>query len=238
MNWWQETEARALRRATPVGVGQLFWQRLRAAGIDQDLAFVPAYDLAQLFDLCADLVKLTDSLLSLADGDGDGLRRHALLLDRWADYALTWTQVSADHFNRLLDSLQLEAEELAAREAVQPDEAAEPPEAEPKVGGRYQDWHLLYERLDLKLASGGLAERQHRGLARAIARLYEAALDTMRQLHQLEKEQNPRFGPVSRLLLAINTSWHFDLGPYHLGYGRLQAHGAALPGLKYWLLSM
>ncbi|HEY3368285.1 MAG TPA: hypothetical protein VGK74_24800 [Symbiobacteriaceae bacterium] len=238
MNWWQDAEAQALRVKTPAAMAQTLQQRLKAAGIDEGLAFTPAYDLAQLYSLCADLVKLVDSALAAADGDTAQLRRYALLLARWADYACTWTKDSFDPFNQLMDSLELEPDALAAREAVEPAVGGAPPEEEPKLGGRYQNWHLLYERLDLKLASAGVEERIHRGLARSLARIYEHCLLTLRLVGALTIEPNPRFRNAARLLLEINTTWHFDLGPYHLGHGRLSARNPVTPGLKAWLFAM
>lgn len=237
MHWWEEAEARAHRARTPAGMAQVLFQRIQASGVDPDLAFVPAYDLACLHDLAADLVKLVDGLLLTGDGDKDGLRRHGLALARWAEQAEHWTQVSAPAFNQLMDGLELDSGRLAEREAAVPEsQAAGAPEEQPKVEGRYRHWHLLYERLDLKLASVGLEAGLCRSLARSIARSYEQSLLTIRLLHGLEKESNPRFRATARLLLDLNTAWHFDLGPYHLGHGRLRARGASAPGLQTWLM--
>ncbi|MFZ5816835.1 MAG: hypothetical protein ACOY93_16335 [Bacillota bacterium] len=236
MNWWEETEARAHRARTPAALAQTLWQRLQAAGIDPDLAFIPAYDLAQLHDLCADLIKLVDGLLVAADGDRPALRRQGLALMRWARTAAFWTQSSAATYNQLMDSLDLEAEHLAAREEVAAEAEAAQPEEQAKLDGRYRNWHLLYERLDLKLASVMVEERVQRGLARELARLYEEALVTIRLIGSLERESNPRFRPTARLLLQINTTWHFDLGPYHLGFGEMRAKSGGSPGLQTWLL--
>ncbi len=238
MNWWEDGEARAHRERTPATMAQALYQRLVQAGVDPDLAFVPAYDLAHLHDLCADFVKLVEGILVAADGDRVAIRRQGLALSRWAGYALQWTRQSASAFNLLVDSLNLEAEELAAREEMQPEEdwRSPLPEAEAKQEGRYRHFHLLYERLDLKLSSIDLETRVHRNLARAIARIYEQCLITIRLLSGLQKDSDPRFGRVARLLLEINTSWHFDLGPYHLGHGELRARGLSAPGLHTWLL--
>lgn len=236
MNWWEESEARALRAKTPAGMAQALAQRFSAAGLDMDMAFAPAYDLAHLHDLCADLVKLVESLLLTADGDRAGLRRHGMTLARWAQYAHAWTQGSAPGFNQLMDSLDLDADTLARREEVADEGTAAQPAEQVKLDGRYQHWHLLYERLDLKLASIGVEERVRHALARSIARTYEQCLIAVRLLAALEKEANPRFGQVARILLEINTTWHFDLGPYHLGHGELRGRGAGAPGIQTWLL--
>ncbi|HYG60367.1 MAG TPA: hypothetical protein VD902_20035 [Symbiobacteriaceae bacterium] len=236
MHWWDEAEARAHRAKTPAAAAQTLQQRLLSAGLDADLAFVPAYDLAQLYDLCADFVKLVESLLVAADGDRPAIRRHSLALARWARSAAGWVQASGPGFNQLLDSLDLDAGQLAEREVVAGAAAEGLPEEQPKVEGRYQRWHLLYERLDLKLASALVEERARRGLARSLARIYEQALLTLRAISGLEKEAAPRFRATARMLLEINTAWHFDLGPYHLGHGDLRPRGQLPPGLQTWLL--
>lgn len=237
MHWWEEAEARAHRAKSSAALAQVLYQRMLAAGIDADLAFVPAYDLAGLHDLAADLVKLVEGFLVTADGDKEGLRRQGLVLARWAEQAHAWTVASAPAFNQLMDGLELESDRLAEREAAGPDgNLAGAPEEQPKVEGRYRHWHLLYERLDLKLASVGLEAAVCRSLARLIARIYEQCLLTVRTLHGLEKESSPRFRATARLLLELNTAWHFDLGPYHLGAGRLRARGASAPGLQTWLM--
>jgi hypothetical protein len=236
MTWWEEAEARAHRGRTPADLAQVLQQRFQAAGIDPDLACVPAYDLARLSDLAADLIKLVESVLLASDGDRAVLRRHGLALAQWARYAHQWTKVSAPLFNQLMDGLDLEPETLAGREEVEPGAEGANPEEAPKLQGRYQHWHLLYERLDLKLAALGLEEPVHRGLARSLARIYEQCLITIRVITGLEKEANPRFRAIARLLLELNTAWHFDLGPYHLGHGELRARGGGTPGLQSWLL--
>lgn len=236
MNWWEDAEAKALRAKTPAGLGQTLWQRCLAAGLDQNLSAVPAYDLASLHDLCADFVKLVEGLLVLSDGDSASLRRQALLLGRWARHAHNWTQGSAGPFNALMDSLDFEPDTLAEREEVALEEQGGLPEETPKLEGRYRHWHLVYERLDLKFASVAMDERVRRGLARSLARIYEQSLITFRLITSMEKESQPRFRPLARVLLEINTTWHFDLGPYHLGHGELRASGISSTGLQTWLL--
>jgi hypothetical protein len=236
LSWWEDAEARAGRAKSPVTMGQVLWQRLQAASVDPDLSFAPAYDLAHLHDLCADFVKLVESVLLTADGDRAALRRHGLALARWAQYARHWTEVSAAAFNQLMDGLELDPESLAGREGVEPQPPGALPEEAPKLEGRYQYWHLLYERLDLKFAAVGLEEELHRSLARSLARIYEQCLITIRVISGMAKDADPRFRPTARLLLEINTAWHFDLGPYHLGHGELRARSGGAPGLQTWLL--
>lgn len=236
MNWWEETEARAHRAKTPAALAQTLWQRLQAAGIDPDLAFLPAYDLAQLHDLSADLIKLVQGLLEATDGDRATIRRQGLALARWARQAAFWTQSTAAAYNQLMDGLDLDAGELASREEVAEVASTAQPEEQAKLDGRYRHWHLLYERVDLKLASIGAEESVQRSLARALARVYEECLVTLRLISALERDANPRFRSTARLLLQINTSWHFDLGPYHLGHGELRARSRGTPGLQTWLL--
>ena len=235
MNWWEEAEARALRMKSPASQAQVLRQRFATAGIDQDLAFVPAYQLAQLYEFCADFVQIVESLLETADGDRPALRRHGLALAHWARAAGLFAQDSALAFNQLLDSLELEGDALAARHDVAAEEGGLP-EEQPKLEGRYRFWHLLYERLDLKLASVGTQESVRRGLARSLSRIFEQCLITLRLIAGLEKDLSPRFRGVARLLLDINTTWHFDLGPYHLGFGELTAKGSGTPGVQTWLL--
>lgn len=236
MNWWEDAEARARRAKSPAALALTLQQRLQAAGINMDLAHAPAYDLAQLYSLCADLVLLIEGILLAADGDQAAIGRQSIALSRWGSYAHHWAEASAPAFNHLMDSLDLDTAALAERDLVEHFDPGVHPEEQSKVDGRYRFWHLLYERLDLKFASAGLDERVHRGLARTCARLYEESLVTIRVLGGLEKEPDPRFRPVARLLLDLNTTWHFDLGPYHLGHGRLRGQGAAPIGLQTWLL--
>ena len=236
MHWWEDTEARAHRVRTPATLGATLVQRLTAAGFDADLSAGPAYDLAALHDLCADMVKLTEALLETTDGDRPAMRRQALLVGRWARSASFWTTATAPGFNQLLDSLDLDPDRLAEREQVAAEENAAEPEAQPKLDGRYQRWHLLYERLDLKLESAGVDQATRQALARSLARIYEQCLLTLRAIGGLEKESSPRFGATARLMLDVNTAWHFDLGPYHLGHGELRPRGQMAPGLQTWLL--
>lgn len=236
MNWWEENEARAHRAKTPAAMAETLWQRLQAAGIGPDLAFIPSYDLAQLHDLCADLIKLVDGLLLAADGDKAAIRRRGLALMRWAKNAAFWAQSTAPAYNQLIDGLDLEADVLAVREEQAEEVGAAKPEEQAKLDGRYRNWHLLYERLDLKLASIGVEASVQRGLARSLARIYEECLVTIRLITGLERETNPRFRPTARLLLQMNTTWHFDLGPYHLGPGEMRARSGGSPGLQTWLL--
>jgi len=197
---------------------------------------VPAYDLAALYYLCLDLVRLVEGVLIVADGDTAQLRRQSMVLYRWAERAHAWAKTTAPAFNQLLDSLDLEPEDLAFREEVEPEEEHLSPEEQPKMEGRYQYWHLLYERLDLKYASIGAEEAVHRGLAHAIARIYEQALYVLKAVASLEKDTRPRFRSTARMLLEVNTAWHFDLGVYHLGPGQVRPRGAASVGLQGWLL--
>lgn len=237
LHWWEETEARIHRTTSAATLGQGLWQRLVQAGLEPDAAYLAAYDLAALQLLCADLVKLVDSLLEVADGDRAGWRRHALALLRWANSAESWARETAAATNRLLDSLDLEPSTLAAREEVEAEpNGALSPEEEAKLDERYRHWHLLYERLDLKLSTMGLEEAVQRAVARTLARLYEEAVVTFRLLSGLSRESRPRYGQVARLLLQINTTWHFDLGPYLLGLGQARPDGRGTVGLATWLL--
>jgi hypothetical protein len=235
MNWWEETEARAHRAKTPALLAQSLAQRLTSAGVEPDFAAVSTYDLAHLWALTADFIKLVDALLLVADGDRQRMYRQAMSIGRWAAYASTWTASSAAPFNQLMNNLNLSGEQLANRELAFDEPETGAPEEASKSAGRYQHWHLLYERLDLKLASVGVEERAQRALARSIARIYEQAVITHRLIGALERQSESRFGQVARMLLEINTTWHFDLGPNHLGYGELRP-SPSRPGLQSWLL--
>jgi hypothetical protein len=235
MGWWEDTEAKAHRTKSPASLAQTLWQRCQAAGMDSDLSYGPTYDLAHLHDLCVDLVKHVEGLLVLADADTMAVRRQALLLLRWVRYAFAWTQSSLLGFNLLMDSLEFENGRLAEREDIAEPKPVGAPEAQPKLDGRYQHWHLLFERLDLKLAVAVPDERVRRGLSRSLTRVYEQSLLTVRAITQMEKETHPRFRAMAVLLLELNTTWHFDLGPYHLGYGELKARGPSPTGLQTWL---
>lgn len=238
MHWWEETEARIHRTTSAATLSEALWQRLVQAGLEPDAAYLAAFDLAALQLLCADLVKLVDSLLQVADGDRPAWRRHALALLRWTRSAETWTRETAAATNRLLDGLDLDPATLAAREEIEADlpPADLRPEEEAKLDGRYRHWHLLYERLDLKLATMELEPSVQRGLARTLARLYEEAVVTFRLLSGLSRDSRPRYGRVVNLLLQINTTWHFDLGPYVLGPGQARPDGRGTVGLATWLL--
>jgi len=235
-SWWEETETRALRERTPAALGLAYWQRLRAVGIDSDLAHAPAYDLGQLYFLCTDLVKLVDGLLAAADGDQLAIRRQAIAMDRWIRYALAWTESTQAGFNHLLDSMELDPAKLALREEIRPQFGVTLPEEQAKVDGRYRYYHLILERIDLKFASINISPDLHLGLSRSLARLYEEALVTLRLLHGCEREPNPRFSHISRMLLEVNTTWHFDLGPHLIGPGRLGTKTYGRVGLQTFLL--
>jgi len=235
-SWWEETEIRAHRERTPASLGLAYWQRLRAVGIDADLAHGPAYDLGHLFVLCADLIKLVDGLLTAADGDLVAIRRQTMTIDRWSRYAVDWTESTQAGFNQLLDSMDLDPQKLVQREEIRPKVGTAVPEEQSKVDGRYRYYHLVLERIDLKFASINIPPEVHQGLSRSLARIYEESLVTLRLLHGCERSDTPRFSHISRILLEINTTWHFDLGPHLLGPGRLNAKTAVRVGLQTFLL--
>jgi hypothetical protein len=234
MGWWDETETRALRAPSPQALGHLFLQRLESAGIAPGKAMLACYDLALLQSLCLDYIKLVDGLLTVADGDREGMRRWAALIARWGESALTWAERSGPVMGDLLTGLELSPKELVERESVEPlDHGA--PDEQMKADGRFRPFHFLYERLDLKLLSIQAPERVARGLARVLARLYDEAIWTLAELHRLEKEGRPRYRPVTRLLLDLNTTWHFDLAAFVLPHGRLREGAPSTPGLPTWL---
>lgn len=236
MSWWEETEARARRSRGPALLSLTLQQRMLTAGLDPDLTALPAFDLAHLNSLCSDLVLLVDGLLILQDGDVPALRRQAYLLQRWAELTHRWTVTTAPALNRLLDSLDLEPDLLAGRSDLtgEPAEAGLPQE-EGKREGRYRHWHLLYERLDLKFSAAAIPEPTGRGLARNLSRLYEESLILIRSLWTLERQSQPRFRQTARLLLEVNTTWHFDLGPHHLGLDSLVPSQTGPQGFQTWL---
>lgn len=236
MNWWQETEGRAHRTRTPGDMAHLLWQRFCDAQIDPDLSFIPAHQIAVLAQACAEFIKLTESILMVQDGDRGAIHRALSATDQWAAQMQFWVERSEKPFARLLDSLNLDAELLASRdEASDPIEAGAPQE-QAKVDGRYRNWHLLYERLDLKLASTGAEAKVARTLARELAEVYEECLAALRDISRFEKSSHARFRQAARLVLDLNTGFHFHLGPHHLGYGPVDPKGGAVPALRTWLL--
>lgn len=222
MNWWEETESRARRSRGGAALALVLQNRLLSAGMDPELAALPAFDLARLHGYCCDLVLLVDGLLVAEDGDLASVRRQALLLSRWAGEAAGWSESSASAFNALMDRLEIDPQRLQEREEGAASEPPPRPEESAKLEGRYRHYHLLFERLDLKLAACGLEEQIHRSLARSLARLYEEALITIRLVTGVEREAQPRLSHLARTLLELNTTWHFDLGPNHLAVGPLR----------------
>lgn len=237
VNWWEETEARVHRMRTPHDSALLLHQRMQAAGLDPHLSLLPAHYTAALLTSAADFIKLTESLLVSGEGDRAGITRTLAAIDLWASQAGWLVRESEKPFGRLLDSLQLDAEEMAGRaEAGQPDARAGAPEEQAKLDGRYRYWHLLYERLDLKLAGGKESTDLSRALAREIAEIYEECLISVREIVRLEKDAQPRFRSVARLMLDLNTTFHFHLGPHHLGFGQVDLRGAAVAALRSRIL--
>lgn len=235
MNWWEEMEAQAHRARTPADAAHRLWQRFQEVGLDPDLSLVPAHQIAALAALCADYVKLTESVLLAADGDATAIRRALTALDLWTRQAHFWTEESAKPFALLLNSLDLDAALLDERHVAEADTPLLPAE-QGKADGRYRMWHLLYERLDIKLSSVETDAKVARALARDLAEVYEESLVALRGISRLEKEAKPRFRTVSRLLLDLNTALHFHLGPHHLGPGEISPKGGATPSLRTWIL--
>lgn len=236
MNWWQETEARAHRTRTPGDMAHLLWQRFCEAGLDPDLSFTPAHQIAAFAQASAEFIKLTEALLVAKDGDRRAIHRSLAAIDGWASHLQFWIERSEKPFARLLDSLNLDADLLAAREEGLDTSTPRPPQEQAKVDGRYRNWHLLYERLDLKLASTEADAGVARSLAREIAEIYEECLAALRDTERLEKDARARFRNAARLILDLNTGFHFHLGPHHLGYGAIDLKGGAVPSLRSWIL--
>lgn len=236
MTWWEGIEAYAHRTRTPADMAHRLWQRFGEAGIDPDLALLPAHQIATLVTLCCDFVKHTESVLVAADGDAAAIRRALAAIDLWLQQARFWTELSAKPFAQLLNSLALDTERLDESEFADDEGAARLPQEQAKADGRYRMWHLLYERLDIKLASTGADPQIARALARDLAEVYEEIMVALRAITRLEKESRPRFRTAARLLLDLNTAFHFHLGPHHFGQGEIRPTGAAAPSLRNWIL--
>jgi hypothetical protein len=235
VNWWQETEARIHRMKTASDLALLLQQRFGAAGLDPDRTWLPAHQIAALIGSCSELVKLVDSLLLTGPDDTPALRRSLAAIDLWARQMEWLVAGSEKPLAKLLDSLEPDTPPPPAYQQIRPGGDL-PPEEQAKADGRYRNWHLLYERLDLKLAAPDVDAAVSRHLARELAEIYEEALVAVREVGRLEKEVKPGYRSVSRLLLDLHTAFHFHLGPHHLGHGAPDPARATPPAVRTWLL--
>lgn len=231
MHWWDETEGRALRTRSGAALALALWRRLQAAGCDAEAALLPAHGLAGLYGAGCDLVQVVDSLLVAPAG---GVRLHLLELAAWCRRAAFVIGESERPFLLLLDSLRPDPEDLARRVAAEPGAGGAPAE-QPKLEGRYQRRHLLYERLDLKLEAEGLPAPARQPLCRDLATVYEEFLVALRSIHRLQGEDRLRHGELVGLLVDLNATFHFTLGPRHLAPARAEPGSAPGLGLPGWI---
>lgn len=240
MSWWEEAENRALRAKAPVGLAQTLLQRLEAAGLDGEAALAPCYALGQVPAATADLVQVSEGVLLAADGDRAALRRQALLLRAWARQTLVLCETCRAPLAGLLDRLEpddrraaadLTRETAAAHAALA---APAPPAAAAKQAGRFARWHLLYERLDIKLAAAGLPASLARGLGREWSESY-AELLSLYDRTQTLLTGPARRGEVVRYLLDAHATLHYSL-PHHLGVHRPAGGAPQALALQGWLI--
>ncbi|BDG59985.1 hypothetical protein [Caldinitratiruptor microaerophilus] len=219
MHWWDEAEHRALRQRGQATLALGIWRRLREAGFDAHLSLLPAHGLARLYLAACDLVQVTESLLVAPAGE---LSLHLYELADWCRAAWAAVDWSERPFLVLLDSLRLDPDDwppaaAAGAGAVTP---APPPEEAPKLEGRYERRHLLYERLDLRMEAEGLPAEVRRPLARDLATVYEEFLVTLWQVHDLlSAGERARRRAWERLLVDVNATFHFHVGPRYLRPG-------------------
>lgn len=242
MTAWEEAEARALRTRGPGALTLTIWQRLRSADIDPTLSLLPARGLAQLHFAGVDLVHLVDALLVAPSG---GYALHLAELYSWCRGAHFWVEESARPFLLLLDRLQ--AAQPAAPAGPPPAEAVTagppepadpaPPEAQAKLDGRYRQWHLLYERLDLKAEAEGLPPDVRRPLCSMLAETYEEFLLFGHQLHALVQAPRASWSRWTQFLAAVNATFHYHLGPRRLAVGRIDAGLPPAVGLPARILA-
>lgn len=231
MHWWDETEGRALRARGTAQLALVLWRRLQDAGCSPELALLPAHGLAALHGAGSDLVQVVESLLVAPQG---ALRLYLLELAMWCRRAAFAVTESERPFLLLLDSLKLDPADLDRRSELPPGAAAAPAE-QPKLEGRYQRRHLLYERLDLKLEAGGIPAPARQPLCRDLATVYEEFLVLLRVIHRLQGEDRVRFGELVRLLVDLNATFHFTVGPRYLQPLRVEAGAQPGLGLPGWI---
>lgn len=239
MSWWEAAENRALRARAPAALAQTLLQRLEAVGLGGEGALAPCYYLGQAYFAAMDLVQICEGVLLAADGDRAALRRQALLLAQWARHALALSEQSQGPLAALLDRLDPDDRRTAAELAQATARAhaggpGAPPAAEAKQAGRFQRWHLLYERLDIKLAAAGLPASLSRGLARELAETYADLLNLFDHTHALAGDAAARRREVVHFLLDAHAALHFGL-PHHLGVYRPAGAPPAALGLQGWL---
>lgn len=233
MHWWEETERRALATRGQAALALTFWQRLREAGCPADLALLPAQGLAGLYSSGIDLVHWVDGLLT---ADAQSLESHLLALRAWVREAAFRIRESHRPFLLLLDGLRVDPEEFPQEPEEDLPAGVLPPEAAPKWEGRYEQRHLLYERLDIRLEALGMAGPVRRPFAHSLATVYEEFMVLLRRLQ-------PLTGPHGRLRLReavalisdVTATFHLDLGPRHLESLRAEPGRPAIPGLGTWL---
>lgn len=235
MSWWDETQSRLLRSKSPMELAQTLLQRLEGVHLGGEGALAPALHLATVVYAAADLVKLTEGVLEAADADRAALRRQAVLLLAWAQAAQRTVEEATPPLAALLGHLD-PADRQEAFVAFSTDRNPGSPAEQGKVDGRYRRWHLLFEQLDLKFASCGVAPSLARGLARALAELFDTLLGFADSVHLLTATAKPRRFEAARFLVDAHAAVSLSVGPRYLGMAANQAGVPAGLGLPAWLL--
>lgn len=234
MHWWDETERRALGHRGEAAWALTLWRRLVEAGCPAEAALWPAHGLAALYACGCDLVQAVDALLVAPAGS---LRLSLLELVWWCRRTAAAVAALERPLLVLLDCLRLEPDDLmAAVLAAGEEPVAAPPEEQPKLEGRYQRRHLLYERLDLKMEAEGLPAAVRQPLCRDLATVYEEFLAALHTLHRLHSAR-PSFRTLAQALTDIHATFHLVVGPRHLGWGRLEPGAPVVPGLLVRLMA-
>lgn len=231
MNQWEEAEARYLRTQGPGALSLTIWQRLKAAGIDQSVSFLPARGLARIYFWGVDLAHLVDAMMVAPAGD---LSLHLAELYDWCRTASIGLEGSARPFLLLLDRLQVDPRGQVP-EAPSPG-AALPPEAQGKIDGQFRQWHLLYERLDLKAEAEGLPVDIRRPLCRDVAEVYAEFIRVGDRLQSLLRADRSVWSQWVRLFSEVDATFHYHLGPRRLSAGRLDAGSPPSVGLPTRIL--
>lgn len=238
MSRWDEIEAKIHRTRSAADLAEMLRQRLIDAGCPAGPSMLTALLLAQAYFQSLDLVKAIDALLTEADGDRPSVGARLLQIREIAaglrHFALRLESPLTAFIEVIGEADRLE--EIADREFGETGLALSPEEAA-KIDGRYRDWHLLFERLDLKLASVGAGDRLRRGLARDISEIYEELISVVRITDDLASGRAPSIGRIARNLTEINAALHFHLLPNHLGeFISVPGEVRVSPALLTWIV--
>ena len=238
MSRWGEIEARIHRTRSAADLTETIRRRLVDARCPAGPALLTATLLAQCYFQSVDLVKIIDALLMEAEGDRSSVGVRLLQIREVASGLRHFARRLELPLVALLEAIG-EADRLGevdVLESVGVGSASSPEEAA-KLDGRYRDWHLLFERLDMKLASAGAGDRLRRGLARDISEIYEELISVVRSTDDLASGRAASIGRIARCLTEINAALHFHLLPNHLGESmNVPGEARALPALLTWII--